>query len=113
MTLDTLIAFCEALPGATAIIKIEDHLTYNIGGKSFLWLGQDHVPVTCSFKCSDEDFADLQEREGFIPAPYMARNKWIMCTDIGLLYKDDLEKYIRQSYALILGTLPKKFRGSL
>ena len=27
---------------------------------------------------SDEDFAELTERANLIPAPYMARNKWIM-----------------------------------
>ena len=60
MSLDSLITFCETLPGATPLIKIEDHLTYNVGGKSFLWLGQEYVPVSCSFKCTDEDFMALQ-----------------------------------------------------
>lgn len=113
MSLDSLIAYCESLPGATPLIKIENHLTYNVGGKSFLWLGQDHLPISCSFKCSDEDFVALQERDGFMPAPYMARNKWIKCDDIGLLEKDDLEKYIRQSYVLMRDTLSKKLRESL
>jgi predicted DNA-binding protein (MmcQ/YjbR family) len=94
MTLDHLISFCEALPGSTA--------------KSFLWLGQDEVPITCAFKCSDEDFAILPERDGFMPAPYMARNKWIMCTDIGLLEVADLERYIRKSYLLMRDKLSKK-----
>ena len=107
MSIDTLIEICEQLPGATAQIKIEHHLTYNVGGKSFIWLGQDNVPVSCSIKCTEEDFLLLREREGFSPAPYMARNKWILCHDIELLTAHDMA-YIRKSYELIRNTLSKK-----
>ncbi len=113
MNLDQLIAFCESLPGSIAIIKIENHLTYNIGGKSFIWFGQEELPITCSFKCSDEDFVLLSEREGFMPAPYMARNKWIMCKDIAFLNKEDLNLYVRKSYDLIMGKLPKTVQKAI
>ena len=33
--------------------------------------------VCLAFKCSDESFADLTERPNVIPAPYLARAKWI------------------------------------
>lgn len=113
MNLDLIINFCETLPGATAIMKIEDHLTYNVGGKSFIWFGQDQVPVTCSFKCSEEDFDTLSNREGFIPAPYMARNKWIQCQDIGLLTRSEMETYILRSYQIIRSKLPRKVQDLL
>lgn len=111
MTLDSLIQYCESLPAAQAIIKI-DHPTYNIGGKAFIWFGHDE-PIACSFKCTDEDFASLCERDGFAPAPYMARNKWIARTDIALLSRQDVASYFDKSYALIRAKLPKKLRDTL
>jgi predicted DNA-binding protein (MmcQ/YjbR family) len=113
MTLDHLIAFCETLPGAIPMIKIEDHLTYNVGGKSFIWIGHDQLPVTCDFKCTQEDFYHWAEREGFIPAPYLARSHWIRCQDISMLSPEEMETCLRKSYELILNTLPKKIRENL
>lgn len=113
MTLEAIIEFCENLPGSTAQIKIEDHLTYNVGGKAFIWFGQENVPVSCSFKCSDDDFVLLSERQGFQPAPYMAHHKWIMCSDISLMTEWDTRTYISRSYELILSKLSKKFKDSL
>jgi predicted DNA-binding protein (MmcQ/YjbR family) len=34
-------------------------------------------PVRCSFKCTPEEFTELQERDGIIPAPYLARAHWV------------------------------------
>ena len=33
--------------------------------------------VAMSFKCDDETFAELVEQDGVIPAPYLARAKWV------------------------------------
>ncbi len=114
MTFEQIEAFSLNLPGATAVVKIEHHLTFNVGGKSFFWFGGSPTPpLTCSFKCSDEDFAILSEREGFRPAPYVAHHCWIQCDDIAWLTQADLELYVRGSYELIRGKLPKKVRESL
>ena len=56
----------------------------------------------------DEDFEELSTTEGFIPAPYMARAKWVMVQDISKVSKKDWEKYIRESYRLVKNKLPKK-----
>ncbi len=114
MTTEQIEAFCLGLPGAAAEIKIEHHLTYNVGGKSFLWFGgSPEPPLTCSFKCGEEDFAVLSERAGFRPAPYLAHRRWIQCDDVAWLTRADLEQYVRGSYELIRSTLSKKKRESL
>lgn len=110
MTLEHLLSFCENLPKATPEIKLGDHLTFTIGGKVFLFIGQESVPVGCSFKCMPEDFEALCEREGFKQAAYLARNQWVYCADIGLLTAEDADRYIRRSYELIRAKLPKKWR---
>jgi predicted DNA-binding protein (MmcQ/YjbR family) len=34
-------------------------------------------PIKVSMKVQAEEFGELTEKEGIIPAPYMARNHWI------------------------------------
>ena len=40
-------------------------------------------PYSIAFKCSDEVFGELIERPGIIPAPYLARAKWVQETEFG------------------------------
>jgi predicted DNA-binding protein (MmcQ/YjbR family) len=51
-------------PGVTKDIKWGEHLCFNIGGKIFLVTAPDNVPVSASFKTSDEDFESLPNRQG-------------------------------------------------
>jgi len=52
-------------------------LVFKIGGKMFAVAALEPGPVSMSFKCSPEDFAELTERPGVIPAPYLARAQWV------------------------------------
>ena len=70
-------------------------------------------PFSCSFKCTDEDFGMLTERPGIIPAPYMARNKWVNVQDPSALSGQEWEHYIKNSFQLILSKLPKKVRQTI
>lgn len=108
MNIEELRKLCTSLPDVTEDIKWENHLCFNIGGKMFCILGLDQVPVTASFKTSDEDFILLSTREGFRPAPYLARYKWIHTSDINNLSTKDWKKLISESYRLIKSKLPKK-----
>ena len=68
MTIADIRDICLSFPGITEDIKWEDHLCFNIGGKMFLVTSPDNIPVSASFKTSDEDFTALSNRAGFIPA---------------------------------------------
>jgi len=50
----------------------------------------------------------MLEREGFRPAPYLARYKWGSVKDIGLLGQREWKERITQSYQLVRARLPKK-----
>lgn len=113
MTIAEVRQICLSFPAVTEDIKWENHLCFNIGGKMFLVTAPDNVPVSASFKASDEDFEVLPNRTGFIPAPYMARNKWIFVDDINRLSKKDWENYLRKSYDLILSRLSLKFQKEI
>lgn len=101
-----------SLPGAIEGIKWEDHLCFMVGEKMFCITGL-HDNTNVSFKTTDEDFEGLCEREGIIPAPYMARNKWVAVEQRNKLKPKEWEHYIRQSYELIKSKLPKKLRESI
>jgi predicted DNA-binding protein (MmcQ/YjbR family) len=112
MTTDKLRAFCLSLPGVHEGIKWEDHLCFMVADKMFCITGlTDDSNV--SLKVSDEEFEELCEREGIIPAPYMARNKWIAVVQRNKLKPKEWERYLRGSYELIKSKLPKKVRDKL
>jgi predicted DNA-binding protein (MmcQ/YjbR family) len=112
MNLEYIRAFCLQLPQTTEGIKWGNDLCFMLAEKMYCVTGLTE-PFSCSFKCSDEDFGKLTEIPGIIPAPYMARNKWVNIQDPSVLTKEEWEHYIENSYRLILNKLPKKFQRSL
>jgi predicted DNA-binding protein (MmcQ/YjbR family) len=113
MNIQDLQKICKSFRGVTEDIKWENHLCFNVGGKMFLITAPDNVPQSATFKVSDEDFETLPEREGFIPAPYMARYKWIYVDDIKRLNKDEWKQYLKQSYELVFAKLPGKVKAGI
>ena len=79
----------------------------------FLVTSPDSVPVSASFKVSDEEFDELSVQKGFMPAPYLARYKWVHLDDISRLSKKQWEKYLSQSYNLIASKLPSKIKKTI
>ncbi|MNC95533.1 hypothetical protein D3C83_126830 [compost metagenome] len=50
----------------------------------------------------------LTERDHIIPAPYMARNMWVMAEKPSALSKKEWEFFVRKSYELVAAKLPRK-----
>lgn len=113
MHIEDLQQICKQLPHVTEDVKWGHDLCFCVGEKMFLVIGLDSQPVPASFKVPDEDFPDLSSREGFKPAPYLARYKWVHVSDINLLGKTEWERYAKQSYDLIRSKLPKKILRKL
>ena len=110
MNLESLRVFCLSLPGATADIKWGQDLVFSVGKKMFCAVNTE-PPHQCSFKTSDEDFAELIEREGMKPAPYLARATWVQEEQLGeTLDRGERERLLRQAYELIRAKLPKRLR---
>ena len=112
MNIESLRKFCLSLPAATEDVKWGADLCFSVGGKMFCVTSMEG-PLKISFKVPDEDFEELSAQEGFIPAPYMARAKWVLLTDINAIKPKELQAYIRQSYELIKSKLTKKLRKEL
>lgn len=85
-----------------------------IGEKMFAVTGLDPKHgAKLSFKCTPEKFAELIEREGIIPAPYVARYHWVALTDLNALGQRELKELLKVAYQLVRDKLPRKTQQSL
>lgn len=113
MNLDTISELCNELNGVTSDIKWEDHLCFNVGGKMFFIASLEHIPTSASFKIDEAGFNELTEQEGVIPAPYLARYKWVKVDNIERFSKKEWKKHIETSYFLVVSKLSKKLQKEL
>ena len=102
--------FCLSLPHTTEVVQWGNDLVFKVANKMYAVLALDPAKVILSFKCTDEEFIDLTERDGIIPAPYLARAKWIGLERIDALSRKEIERLLRQSYDLVVAKLPKRLK---
>lgn len=112
MDIETLRKICLAFPAVTEDVKWGNDLCFSVGGKMFCVTNLE-PPHTFSFKVTESEFDDLSAAEGFEPAPYLARAKWVLVTDSSKLSRKDLKYYLQQSYDLITAKLTRKQRKDL
>ena len=110
MAADWLRRHCLSFPHATENVQWGHDLVFKIAGKMFAVLVLEPGPHCLSFKCTPEEFADLVEKPGIVPAPYMARAQWVALESANALPPAELRRLLRQSYDLVFGRLPKKLR---
>ena len=99
-----------SLPGTECVEQWGDDQVYKIAGKMFA--ATDKAFTKISFKCSDEAFHVLTESGAAIPAPYLARAKWVR-VEAGGLPDAELRQRIRQAYAIVRSGLTKKVQAAL
>ena len=113
MNLDSIRALCLSFPHVTEQIQWGDDLLFKVAGKMFAVMPLEPAPVCLSFKCSDDNFSELLENDGVIPAPYMARNKWVALQRFDALPSKQLAELLRASYDLVFARLPKRTQVEL
>jgi predicted DNA-binding protein (MmcQ/YjbR family) len=104
---------CLSQPHAIEQVQWKIDLVFKIGGKMFAVMALEPASVCLSFKCSPEDFDELIERPGIIPAPYMARAKWVALESFSAMQRKELEPRLERAYELIFAKLPKKTQREL
>ena len=103
-----------SFPDVTEQIQWGKDLVFKVGGKMFCVACTEPVAppkVALSFKCDDETFAELVERDGVIPAPYMAQHKWVAPEQFDTLGDTELKTLIARAYEIVSSKLPKKKPG--
>lgn len=114
MDIEQVHAYCLSFPRVTEQILWGNDLVFKIGGKMFAVIGLDAASDHCmSFKCTPEKFAELVERDGIGPAPYVARYHWVALKRFGVLSDKELKALLREAYDLVLAKLPNKMKAKL
>jgi predicted DNA-binding protein (MmcQ/YjbR family) len=107
-------AFCLALPAATYDLKWEVDHAYSVGGKMFAVVFDARKGAeTVSFKVDDGRFLELTDRPGIVPAPYLARAKWVQVKDLKAVGDRELRELLARSHALVAAKLTRAARRSL
>ena len=112
MNIEFLEQTCTSLPGVTTDVKWGNDLVFSVAEKMFCVCSMD-PPFKASFKVPDAEFEELSVRDGFEPAPYMARAKWVLVTNPSKLNRKEWEEYLKQSYDLVKSKLSKKLQETL
>lgn len=107
MDIDTVRDICKRLPAVTEGIKWGNDLCFMVCSKMFCVILLE-TPIKISLKVKSEEFDELIELKGIIPAPYVARHKWILIEDTEIFNTINWEFYIHQSYDLVKEKLSKK-----
>lgn len=114
MDAESVRKFCLSLPHVTEDVQWESDLLFRIGNKMFAVVALDAATDhRMSFKCTPEVFAELTERDGIVPAPYVARYHWVALERFDALAERELKELLRNAYRLILEKLTRKSRAQL
>ncbi len=125
MDVERLRAFLLTLPHTVETRQWGNNLVFwvgdkAIGGKMFALLNLDDpgprlARTDLSFATDPERFHQLLETEGIIPAPYLARAKWIALESLNAntLTRTELEDLLREANALTFTKLPARVRATL
>ena len=113
MDIDWIRELCLSFPHTTEQIQWGDDLVFKVAGKIHAVTVLKPSKIWLCFKVSPEKFAELTERPGIIPAPYLARAKWVALETKDALTSDELLLLLRESYDMVVAKLPKKTREAL
>ncbi|MEP0521704.1 MAG: MmcQ/YjbR family DNA-binding protein [Hyphomicrobiales bacterium] len=121
MTLDEYNAFCGSLIGTTSVVQWGGSHVWKVGGKMFAIsdLGSGSAkaasdsPIALAIKCGDMSYRMLTELNGIIPAPYLARAKWVRVEADAEFSDDDRKAYIAEAHRIIGEKLSKKMQKEL
>jgi predicted DNA-binding protein (MmcQ/YjbR family) len=107
-------AFCHSLPGATYDFKWDVDHVYSVGGKMFAVVYDAKKGAeTVSFKVDASRFLELTDHPGIVPAPYLARAKWVQVRDRKALHERELKALVARSHALVAAKLTRAVRESI
>lgn len=113
MDRDHVRKICLAQRGVTEVVQWGNALVFKVAGKIFAVMNLEPAPTALSFKCTAEEFAELSERPGCMPAPYLARAQWIALETLEALPAREIQRLLRLSYELVVAKLPKRAREAL
>ncbi|HWF01300.1 MAG TPA: MmcQ/YjbR family DNA-binding protein [Caulobacteraceae bacterium] len=111
MTRDEFDAACRRLPGVTMDVQWGAAHVYKVGGRIFTVT--DPETTRFSLKVSDIAFEVLVETGRAIPAPYLARAKWVRFEALAVEDAAEMSDLVAHAHALVAAKLTRKLRAEL
>ncbi len=109
-----LLQIVATWPGVTNDIKWEHDLVLSVCGKMFCVMATaGDRKGALSFKVEEGRFLEFTDRDGIIPAPYLARAKWVQVLDPRALNGKELHILVRRSYELVRDRLTRREQNNL
>lgn len=113
-------AFLLTLPYVVETRQWGDKLVFwvgdkAIGGKMFALVDLDRrlSKGVISYSAGPERYAELLEREGLYPAPYMARIHWVAAETWTVFRNTEWQQELRAAHFITFNKLPKKVHAAL
>lgn len=119
MDVERLREFLLKLPHVAETVQWGNNLVFwvgdkTIGGKMFALADLDGGEKgVLSFAAGPERFVELVEREGIVPAPYLARAHWVALERWDALRSRELEELLQHAHDLVYSKLSKRTREEL
>ena len=115
MTRDQFNSFCSSLKATTNVVQWGNASVWKVGGKIFAICSTwgDGSGQKIGFKCSDFSYMVLIEQEDIVPAPYLARAKWVQLQSPAAMPDDEIKTYITEAHRIIAAKLTKSRQREL
>ena len=113
MDIEWLRRHCLSFSNVTEQVQWGEHLVFKVAGKIFAILALEPGGQFLSFKSTPEEAAELVERPGVIPAPYLAKAHWVALESEDALSAAETKRLVGRSYELVVAKLPKAKQAAL
>lgn len=114
ITVAQLESLCGRWPGVSRDIKWGDNLVFSVDEKMFVMTHADgREGGRLAFKAADDRFLELTDQPGVVPAPYLARARWVSITEPWRFTTAELQVLLLEAYASVRARLSKKRQAEL
>jgi predicted DNA-binding protein (MmcQ/YjbR family) len=112
MNIDEIREYCLAKADVEECFPFdEETLVFKVLGKMFLLAGLNDAPVQINVKCDPDRAIELRdEYSQVLPGYHMNKKHWNTIVIDGQLGARFLKQQIDNSYDLVRGSLPKRYR---
>lgn len=115
MDIETISEYCLGKKGAVEDFPFdEETLVYKVGGKMFVLIPLEKIPLQINLKCNPEKAVELREAyEGVTPGWHMSKKHWNTITLNDSIRWSELKEWIDHSYDEVVKGLKKSDRDKL
>lgn len=112
MNIETIREYCLGKKGAEEDYPFdEETLVFKVGGKMFVLIPLEKIPLQINLKCDPEKAIELREQfEDVQPGWHMSKKHWNTIILEGNIRWNDLKDWIDHSYDEVLKGLKKSVR---